>query len=144
MKDNNNTNKTIQFGEKKASLENNIQKNKNVKLDDTHKVIPYPKNRKKDDKKKNNKKKNTNIKKHKVNKDNYGHSFFNNKYKYKRKPYVIALYTVIFILLAILIITKLTDSSSKGNYSRNTVSDIHKGNTQNITFNESTNLLTCG
>lgn len=46
MKDNNNTNKTIQFGEKKASLENNIQKNKNIKLDNTHKVIPYPKNRK--------------------------------------------------------------------------------------------------
>ncbi|WP_302052266.1 hypothetical protein [Clostridioides difficile] len=42
MKDNNNTNKTIQFGEKKASLENNIQKNKNIKLDNTHKVIPYP------------------------------------------------------------------------------------------------------
>lgn len=84
MKDNNNTNKTIQFGEKKASLENNIQKNKNIKLDNTHKVIPYPKNRKKDDKKKGNKKKNTNTSK--VNKNNYGHSFFNNKYKYKRKP----------------------------------------------------------
>ena len=104
MKDNNNTNKTIQFGEKKASLENNIQKNKN----------------------------------------NYGHSFFNNKYKYKRKPYVIALYTVILILLAILIITKLTDSTNKGNYSRNTVSDTHKNDIRNIVFNESNNFLICG
>lgn len=144
MKDNNNTNKTIQFGEKKASLESNIQKNKNIKLDNTHKVIPYPKNKKKDDKKKNNKKKNINTNKSKVNKNNYGHSFFNNKYKYKRKPYVIALYTVIFILLAILIITKLTDNTSKGNYSRNTVSDVHKNDIQNMTLNESTNLLTCG
>lgn len=144
MKDNNNTNKTIQFGEKKASLKNNIQKNKNIKLDNTHKVIPYPKNRKKDDKKKSNKKKNTSINKSKVNKNNYGNSFFNNKYKYKRKPYVIALYTVIFILLAILIITKLTDNTNKGNYSRNTVSDTHKNNIRNITFNESNNLLTCG
>lgn len=144
MKDNNNTNKTIQFGEKKASLESNIQKNKNIKLDNTHKVIPYPKNRKKDDKKKSNKKKNTNTNKSKVNKNNYGHSFFTNKYKYKRKPYVIALYTVIFILLAILIITKLTDNTSKGNYSRNTVSDAHKNDIQNMTLNVSTNLLTCG
>ena len=46
----------------------NIQKNKNIKLDNTHKVIPYPKNRKKDDKKKGNKKKNTNTSK--VNKKN--------------------------------------------------------------------------
>ncbi|NMS88872.1 hypothetical protein HGQ85_02945 [Clostridioides difficile] len=144
MKDNNNTNKTIQFGEKKASLENNIQKNKNIKLDNTHKVIPYPKNKKKDDKKKSNKKKNINTNKSKVNKNNYGNSFFNHKYKYKRKPYVIALYTVIFILLAILIITKLTDNTSKGNYSRNTVSDAHKNDIQNMTLNESTNLLTCG
>ncbi|HAU5068873.1 TPA: hypothetical protein L6814_000597 [Clostridioides difficile] len=142
MKDNNNTNKTIQFGEKKASLENNIQKNKNIKLDNTHKVIPYPKNRRKDDKKKGNKKKNTNTSK--VNKNNYGHSFFNNKYKYKRKPYVIALYTVILILLAILIITKLTDSTNKGTYSRNTVSDTHKNDIRNVVFNESNNFLICG
>lgn len=74
MKDNNNTNKTIQFGEKKASLENNIQKNKNIKLDNTHKVIPYPKNRKKDDKKKGNKKKNTNTSK--VNKNKLWPFFF--------------------------------------------------------------------
>ena len=74
MKDNNNTNKTIQFGEKKASLENNTQKNKNIKLDNTHKVIPYPKNRKKDDKKKGNKKKNTNTSK--VN-NSYSFSYLN-------------------------------------------------------------------
>ncbi len=72
MKDNNNTNKTIQFGEKKLAWKT-IFKNKNIKLDNTHKVIPYTKNRRKDDKKKGNKKKNTNTSK--VNKNNYGHSF---------------------------------------------------------------------
>lgn len=127
--------------EKKRLAWKTIFKNKNIKLDNTHKVIPYPKNRRKDDKKKGNKKKNTNTSK--VNKNNYGHSF-NNKYKYKRKPYVIALYTVILILLAILIITKLTDSTNKGTYSRNTVSDTHKNDIRSVVFNESNNFLICG
>lgn len=130
--------------EKKRLAWKTIFKNKNIKLDNTHKVIPYPKNRRKDDKKKGNKKRNTNTNTSKVNKNNYGHSFFNNKYKYKRKPYVIALYTVILILLAILIITKLTDSTNKGTYSRNTVSNTHKNDIRNVVFNESNNFLICG
>ncbi|MBU5308216.1 hypothetical protein KQI18_10540 [Clostridioides mangenotii] len=115
---NNNTNNTIAFRKKEDDLTNNIISDKKLISSDSPKVIPFPKNGKRDGIKKKN-----NAKKCKINyKDSYVNFFSINEYKnnYKKNRfkksntniYVKIFYMVILVLLVSLFILKVSQNTN--------------------------------
>jgi len=130
---NNNTNNTIAFRKKEDDLTNNIVSDKKLISSDSPKVIPFPKNGKRDGIKKKNNAKNY--------KDSYVNFFSINEYKnnYKKNKskksntniYVKIFYMVILVLLITLFILKVAQST-------NSFSDISDFNSalNKITLNK--------